>query len=76
MSLSLYICIHHKKHIESDESIGLCCLVMADTCIEESTRFFCIYFTYELVTRLAAFERKRDCWKDGWFKTTYMNIHR
>jgi len=27
-----------------------------------------VYFTWELLTRLFAFEHKRDCLQDGWFK--------
>jgi len=28
---------------------------------------FCIYFTVEILCRFAAFQRKADCLKDGWF---------
>lgn len=32
------------------------------------SQFFCIYFTLELLVRFLAFEKKRDCLRDGWFK--------
>jgi hypothetical protein len=31
-------------------------------------QFFCSYFTWELLVRFLAFEKKCDCWRDGWFK--------
>lgn len=33
-----------------------------------SAQIFCVYFTWELIVRFFAFERKRDCLRDGWFK--------
>jgi hypothetical protein len=33
-----------------------------------SSNLFAVYFTFELVVRMLAFRRKRDCFKDGWFK--------
>jgi len=32
------------------------------------SQFFALYFTFELVVRLLAFENKHNCLKDGWFK--------
>jgi hypothetical protein len=32
------------------------------------SQFFAIYFTWEVLVRFVAFERKADCLKDGWFK--------
>jgi hypothetical protein len=32
------------------------------------SQFFCVYFTWELVVRFLAFEHKKNCMKDGWFK--------
>jgi hypothetical protein len=32
------------------------------------SQFFCVYFTFEVVVRFFAFERKKDCFLDGWFK--------
>jgi len=32
------------------------------------SQFFCVYFTWELVIRFLAFEKKHDCLIDGWFK--------
>merc|ERR1719424_1573440 len=29
---------------------------------------FCVYFTFEFVVRFLAFEAKRNCLKDNWFK--------
>lgn len=32
------------------------------------SQLFCIYFTWELLVRFFAFEDKRNCLRDGWFK--------
>lgn len=31
-------------------------------------QFFCIFFTFEWLTRFMAFAKKKSCLKDGWFK--------
>lgn len=40
----------------------------ADLGFQACSQFFCVYFTFELVVRFLAFETKRNCLKDGWFK--------
>jgi voltage-gated sodium channel len=40
----------------------------ADMVFQIFSQFFCVYFTWELLTRFLAFEHKKECLKDGWFK--------
>jgi hypothetical protein len=42
-------------------------LINAHPVFQIVENLFCAYFTWELVTRLLAFEKKIDCLKDGWF---------
>merc|ERR1719199_2418273 len=38
------------------------------------SQFFCVYFTWELIVRFLAFEKKHDCMKDGWFKFDFFLV--
>eukprot|EP00747_Dinoflagellata_sp_TGD_P125239 gnl/TRDRNA2_/TRDRNA2_174129_c1_seq13.p1 gnl/TRDRNA2_/TRDRNA2_174129_c1~~gnl/TRDRNA2_/TRDRNA2_174129_c1_seq13.p1 ORF type:complete len:920 (+),score=189.13 gnl/TRDRNA2_/TRDRNA2_174129_c1_seq13:187-2760(+) len=39
----------------------------ADLIFQVVENLFCIYFTFEILVRLCAFEKKRNCVKDPWF---------
>jgi hypothetical protein len=40
----------------------------ADIGFQIWSQFFAIYFTWEVLVRFIAFEKKCDCFRDGWFK--------
>eukprot|EP00929_Paragymnodinium_shiwhaense_P110754 TRINITY_DN7799_c0_g3_i1.p1 TRINITY_DN7799_c0_g3~~TRINITY_DN7799_c0_g3_i1.p1 ORF type:complete len:859 (-),score=176.57 TRINITY_DN7799_c0_g3_i1:95-2485(-) len=42
-------------------------LLQADLVFQLMENLFCVFFTFEIVARLMAFRRKRNCFKDGWF---------
>jgi len=43
-------------------------LVEADVFFIVSEVLFCVYFVFEWIVRFSAFQHKKDCLKDGWFK--------
>jgi len=42
-------------------------LIDAHPIFQIAENSFCLYFTWELLTRFCAFKRKLNCLKDGWF---------
>lgn len=43
-------------------------LAAADIGFQICENFFCVFFTFEWLSRFGAFARKRDCCKDNWFR--------
>eukprot|EP00929_Paragymnodinium_shiwhaense_P110753 TRINITY_DN7799_c0_g2_i1.p1 TRINITY_DN7799_c0_g2~~TRINITY_DN7799_c0_g2_i1.p1 ORF type:complete len:1208 (-),score=322.23 TRINITY_DN7799_c0_g2_i1:67-3690(-) len=42
-------------------------LPQAEMHFQIAENFFCLYFAFEIMVRFVAFERKLNCFKDGWF---------
>lgn len=43
-------------------------LADADIGFQIGEQFFCVFFSFEWLTRFMSFQSKRNCLKDGWFK--------
>ena len=59
--------------IDTDTNLDEYSKPTADLASSEMTyiimeNFFCLYFTFEVLVRFVAFEKKLDARKDGWFK--------